>query len=102
MQLETYLDTLATLSITTQKLPSKKARQDMLDDPFTTFEQAFNARDGEGRRKMVWAARYAKELGADKEYVISLINQINEYWVIPFSQENLHTYVLNSINRWEF
>lgn len=99
---KTYLDTLATLSITTQKLPSKKARQDMLDDPFTTFEQAFNARDGEGRRKMVWAARYAKELGADKEYVISLINQINEYWVIPFSQENLHTYVLNSINRWEF
>lgn len=97
-----YLDMLATLSITAQKLPSKKARKDMLDDPITTFDAAFNARSKEGRRKMIWAARYARELGADKDYVISLIHQINQYWIAPFTEEDLQTYILNGINRWEF
>jgi hypothetical protein len=73
----------------------------MLNDPFSTFEKAFNAKDGEGRRKLIWAARYARELGADKEYTLNLIKQISDYWVKPLPERDLEI-MLNQINRWSF
>ena len=67
----------------------------------TTFDKAYNARDGEGRRKLIWAARYARELGATKEYVLELIQKITSYWVGGFPEHDLEV-MLNQISRWSF
>ena len=96
-----YLNAIASIDITPPKLPSKKACTSMLEDPHTTFEKAFNARDGEGRRKLIWAVRYARELGCDKEYALNLIKQITSYWVGGFPEHDLKV-MLNQISRWSF
>lgn len=96
-----YLDAISVIDLTPKKAPSKKACNSMLNDPFTTFDKAFNAKDGEGRRKLIWAARYARELGADKEYTLNLIKQISDYWVKSLPERDLEV-MLNQINRWSF
>ena len=84
-----------------KKPPTKKEASSMLEDPLTTFDRAYNARDGEGRRKLIWAARYARELGATKEYVLELIQKITSYWVGGFPEHDLEV-MLNQISRWSF
>lgn len=96
-----YLDAVSVIDLAPKKAPSKKACSTMLKDTFSTFEKAFNAKDGEGRRKLIWAARYARELGADKEYTLNLIKQISDYWVKPLPERDLEV-MLNQINRWSF
>ena len=96
-----YLNAIASIDTSPPKLPSKKACSDMLNDPLTTFDKAYNARDGEGRRKLIWAARYARELGATKEYVLELIQKITSYWVGGFPEHDLEV-MLNQISRWSF
>ena len=69
-----------------------KAKEALLDDRLTTFDRAYQAQDGEGRRKMVWALKYAQEtLGASKEYTIDLIKHINSYWVKPMNEKELNS-----------
>ena len=77
-----------------------KDKEGKFDD--VAFNNAFNAKDGEGSRKMIWAAKYARELGATKEYVIDLVNNINNYWVIPMDNIRFENTILNQINRWDF
>lgn len=96
-----YLNIIASIDTGPPKLPSKKACSAMLNDPLTTFDKAYNARDGEGRRKLIWAARYARELGATKEYVLELIQKITSYWVGGFPEHDLEV-MLNQISRWSF
>ena len=96
-----YLNAIASIDTTPPKLPNKKACSAMLSDPLTTFEKAFHAKDGEGRRKLIWAARYARELGATKEYVLELIQKITSYWVDKFPDHDLEV-MLNQISRWSF
>ena len=73
----------------------------MLNDPFITFDPAFNAKDGEGRRKLIWACRYARELGADREYCKNLLDQITDYWVKGFPEEDLAA-MKRQLDRWVF
>lgn len=96
-----YLNAIASIDTTLPKLPNRKTCTAMLEDPLTTFERAFNAKDGEGRRKLIWAARYARELGCDKEYALNLIKQITSYWVGKFPDHDLEV-MLNQISRWSF
>lgn len=96
-----YLNAIASVDTAPPKLPSKKACSAMLSDPLTTFEKAFHAKDGEGRRKLIWAARYARELGCDKEYALNLIKEITSYWVSGFPEHDLEV-MLNQISRWSF
>ena len=96
-----YLNAIANIDTAPKKKPTKSSCKVMLDDPFVTFEPAFNAKDGEGRRKLIWAARYARELGCDKEYAINLIKQITDYWVKGFPEEDLNV-MINQIGRWSF
>jgi hypothetical protein len=77
--------------------PQKKA---LLADPINTFAEAFYAKQGEGSRKMIIAARKAKELGADKEYIIELMNKINDFWVLPMEQSRFEQTILEQIKRW--
>lgn len=96
-----YLDVIANYNPTDKKPLSIKTCNAMLNDPFTTFDKAFNAKDGEGRRKLIWAVRYARELGCTKEYALNLIRQITDYWVKGFPEYDLNV-MLNQISRWTF
>lgn len=101
LSVKPYLNNLADIERPTKKIPSKKACTAMLDDPFTTFDKAFNARDGEGRRRLIWAAKYARELGADREYCKELLKQITDYWVKGFPEDDLQT-MFRQLDRWRF
>ena len=83
---------------TTLTSPQKQA---LLNDPLTTFAQAFEAKSGEGSRKLIWAARYAYyDLGATKEETLNLIDKINNYWLHPMPEERLDHTILQQIRRW--
>ena len=103
MEVKPYLDYIASIASSSKpkKLPTKKACSTMLDDPLTTFDKAYNARDGEGRRKLIWAARYARELGADRDYCKNLLDKITNYWVKGFPKDQLDN-MKRQLDRWEF
>lgn len=101
LEVKEYLSIISNIDTTPSKTPSKKACQGMLNDPLTTFEKAFNAKDGEGRRKLIWACRYARELGANKEYCKNLLDQITNYWVKGFPEEDLEA-MKRQLDRWSF
>lgn len=62
----------------------------LLDQPLETFYYAFNCEKG-GRSTTIYrAVRHAKDLGADQNYVIDLIDQINEYLVEPMEEDRTH------------
>ena len=84
-----------------KKEPSRKECSSMLDDPFTTFQRAFDAPDGQGRRRLIWAARYAQELGCTKEYAQKLVKDISDYWVRSLPEKDLDAMV-RQIDRWHF
>jgi hypothetical protein len=94
-----YLNQLTVLE--EKKPPTKKEASSMLEDPLTTFDRAYNAKDGEGRRKLIWACRYARELGATREYCKSLLDKITSYWVKPLPEEDL-TVMKRQLDSWSF
>jgi len=82
------------------KPPTKAEAQALMNDPLTTYGPAFEAGQGEGSRKMIWAAYKAKELGASNEEIIDLIIKINEYWIFPMDMQRLQNTILVQIERW--
>ncbi len=80
------------LSTTQQKI--------LLEDKMETFDFAYNAENGEGSRALIRAAHYAKDLGANHEYIIKLIQEINSYWVTSMSNDRLENTIISQINRW--
>lgn len=72
-----------TANQTPEKVYSKAEKVKMVANTYTTFEAAFNAEDGEGSRKLFWAARKAHKLEMNKQQIIELVNEISDYWVSP-------------------
>lgn len=87
---------------TVEKPLTANQKSSLLDDPMNTFDKAFQAKSGEGSRKMIWAAKRARELGADKEYILNLMEQINNYWISGMDRIRFENTILNQINRWNF
>lgn len=79
---------------------SKTAKRTYLDDRRNTFAPAYDAKNGEGSRKMIWAAKYARELGADKDEIIDIVTEINNFWVVPLEEDRFKQTILNQIKRW--
>ena len=80
---------------------TEKEKAQLLDDPLTTFHKAYNALDGEGRIKLIWAAKYARELGASKQYTKDLLYNISqEYWVRPLDKRDFDI-MMRQIDRWQ-
>ena len=102
LEVKPYLEILNNKPIEITKIYTKKESNLMLDNPMVTFDKAFNAKSGEGGRKLIWSARYARELGASKEYTIDLLKKINEYWVKPYEEDYFKLHFIDQINRWEF
>ena len=71
------------------KVLSSGQRRAQLNDPTTTFEYAFEARHGEGSRAMYRMMRHAQDLGATKEEVLQLLEDVNDYWESPMPDERL-------------
>jgi len=85
---------------TVKSKPNKGKSKELLDNPLDTFSFAFEAKNGEGSRSMIRAAYYAKDLGADTNYILDLIDQINNYWEYSIEQERLENTIKNQIRRW--
>jgi hypothetical protein len=82
-----------------RELPSA-TKQQLLKDPRTTFDFAFNAEQGERSRLMYRCLAYAIDLGATKEYVKNLAEEIDSYWVTPMDPSRLlHTLVNPALRR---
>lgn len=96
-----YLDVISNIQLVTKKPPSKTVCSAMLSNPIDTFEKAFDAKDGEGRRRLIWAVKYAKELGADEEYCHNLLDQISDYWCKPLPSNDLEA-MHRQISRWSW
>lgn len=99
LETKPYLDILATLPEKKEPKLSLKAKNNMLNDPYTTFSRAFDAKMGEGSRKLIWAAKYARDLGATKSYTLALIQNISDYWVSPLEDTRLEA-ILKQVERW--
>lgn len=84
-----------------QKKLTSPQKQALLDDELTTFAQAFEAEQGEGSRKLIWAAKYAyNDLDLPKDQVEALIHRINDYWLFSMDDERLEKTILSQIRRW--
>ena len=79
---------------------STKEQKTLLADELTTFEQAFNAENGAGSRKLIWAAKYAKELGMGNDEIEGLIHRINNYWLESMSEDRLEATIFSQTRRW--
>jgi len=80
--------------------PTTKAEaKALLDDPMGTFEQAYQASHGEGSRKLIWAAYKAHELGMSHEDIITLMHDINNYWLHPMPEPRFTNTILSIVNR---
>lgn len=75
-------------------------RKTLLDNPESTFVYAFEAPHGAGSRMLIRAAHHARDLGMDKEAIIQLISDINDYWSVPMNEDRLEQTVLSQIRRW--
>ena len=66
---------------------SKREQNNQLNNPLETFWYAYEA--DAGRRSTLYyrAMRHAKDLGASLDYVIDLLNGVNEYVVAPMGKE---------------
>lgn len=89
----------ATLNLSEKATPPKQlpksTKTQFLSDPRTTFEFAFLAEKGERSRLMYRALAYAIDLGADKNYVVALAEEINNYWVVPLDKHRLKTTLID-------
>lgn len=88
-----------TTPIAEKRIPNTQ-KEAMLADPLTTFSYAFEAPMGAGSRNLIRAAYHARDLGLDKEGIIDLINQINQYWTYPIDDERLEKTIISQIMRW--
>lgn len=84
--------------------PATKAQLEaQVKDPYTTFNYAYECRNnGAGSRTLIRAAKHAKDLKFTKEQIIALMQDINDYWVMPMDEERFEKTILTPISRWTF
>ena len=68
-----------------------------LQRPYQEFEFAYEAQDGEGSTKLLAAIHHAKELGADRDYIIGLVHSINNFWDHPMPAHRLQSTIMSAI-----
>jgi hypothetical protein len=89
-------------TVGSKERPKKISRaqgQTQMNDPLTTFEYAYEAADGEGSRSMIRAALHAVDLGATKEEVVDLMEDIQDYWAYPMGRERFERTILTYVER---
>jgi len=79
---------------------SSKQQKDLLDNPFTTFQFAFESEYGSASRNMIRAAKYAYDLGADEKYISDLLDEINSYFEDPMDEQRMENTLRSQVRRW--
>lgn len=80
---------------------SKIQKDTLINNPFSTFSYAYEAKAGEGSLCLIRAAKHAKDLGMNKEAILSLMNDINDYWESPMEAKRFENTILNQIRSWD-
>jgi len=81
---------------------SAKAKSAALADPRETFDYAFEHPTYTGlSNKLIRAAYHARDLGASNEEIEALIEEINNYKVLPLERTRLEQTILSQIRRWK-
>lgn len=75
----------------------KHQRKGALERKYSTFGFAYDAEDGEGTTMLMGAINKAKALGADRQYIIELVNDINNFWDCPMPKHRLESTVMTAI-----
>lgn len=57
-----------------------KAKNEMLNNSYSTFDYAFQASHGKRHTSLIRVINHAYDLGGDYNYINKLINDINQYW----------------------
>ncbi len=78
-------------------LLTKKAQIALLDNYRDTFEQAYEAENGNGSRLLIKAGVKAMHLGATLEQTINLLHDINNYWIVPMETQRFENTILKYI-----
>ena len=108
LEIEPYIEKMKEYSLSAKKfivpekkLYSSKEANALLDNPIDTFAYAYQAPDGEGRRRLIWAIKYARDIGCTRSYAKDLIYNISqEYWVKHLPIEDLEV-MYRQIDRWQ-
>ena len=66
--------------------PQKRAQ---LSDVLGTFEYAFESPYGQGSRNMYRMVMHSRDLGATLDESLQLLEDCNDYWESPMSQDRL-------------
>ena len=72
-------------------------RDTALKNRYSTFGFAYDAASGEGTTKLMAAVHKAKEMGADREYIVDLVHRINNFWDHPMPMGRLKSTVMAGI-----
>ena len=88
------------IKVSAAKALGKPQMKTMLENPMSTFEYAFNTSTGARSVTMMRAAYHARDFGADTEYILNLIDQINRYIDEPLTPEYLDKCIYSQIERW--
>jgi len=92
-------DKVANKSTTAPKKLTKPQQQSQLDNPMVTFIYAFEAPSGTGSRSLIRAAYHAYDLGASEDYILNLMDEINNFWDSPMSAERLENTIKVQVRR---
>ena len=78
---------------------NKQQAKELLEDPFNTFNYAYEAPMGQGSFSLYKVMKQAKDLGADYEYVEKVLKDINyNYWTVPMESTRFES-ILNQAKR---
>lgn len=73
-------------------------RKAQLSDTLETFNYAFNSENGTGSRNMIRAAYHARDLGATRDEAVTLVEDINDYWIQGMPLDRLDK-ILDQVRR---
>jgi hypothetical protein len=80
---------------------SSTEKSKLLKNPLDTFSMAYYYNKPSGlATKMIAAAKLAVELGADKEYVLNLVKDIQDKTDYPIEESKFERTFIQYINRW--
>jgi len=81
---------------------SNKAKTAALSDPRETFSYAYDHPTYTGlSNQLIKAAYHARDLGASNKEIEALIEEINNYKVLPLERSRLEQTILSQIRRWK-
>ena len=87
-------------SIENTKPATKSQIETLLADPYTTFNYAYECQPGARSRTLIRAARHAKDLKMPIPAILDLLQDINDFWVVPLEEDRFESTILEQVRKW--